>query len=71
VGIFDPDLNPLAWFDELLIPEAWFDPDLIPLPDLRPLVAAFLAIRPESPHVEHDHDDPVATWTIDVLAWPW
>jgi hypothetical protein len=68
VGIFVPDLNPLAWFDELLIPDAWFDPDLIPLPDLRPLLAAFVAIRPDYPHPEHDHDDLVATTTADFLA---
>jgi hypothetical protein len=66
--MFDPLLNPRAWFDELLIPEAWFDPDLIPLPDVRPLVAAFVAIRPEHPHAEHDHDDLVATTTADFLA---
>lgn len=68
MGIFDPRLNPLAWFDELLIPEAWFDSYLLPLPDARPLVAAFLAIRPEYPHAEHDHDDLVATTTADFLA---
>ena len=68
MGLFDPQLNPLAWFDESLVPEGWFDADLIELPTLRPLLAAFLAVKPDYAHPQHDHDDLVAIATADFLA---
>jgi hypothetical protein len=68
VGLFDPQLNPSAWFDESLVPEGWFDADLIGLPTLRPLLAAFLAVKPDYAHPQHDHDDLVAVATTDFLS---
>jgi hypothetical protein len=68
--MFDPHLNPLAWFDESLVPEAWFDSDLIPLPMsmVRPLLAIFIAVKPDYAHPQHDHHDLVAVATTDFLV---
>jgi hypothetical protein len=68
--MFDPLLNPLAWFDESLVPEGWFDSDMIQLPVLRPVVAAFLAVTPspDYAHPMHDHDDLIAIGSESFLA---
>jgi hypothetical protein len=68
--MFDPLLDPRAWFDVSLIPEAWFDTDLIPTPDFVPLVSAFLAVTPspDYAHPVHDHNDLVAIGTEAFLA---
>jgi hypothetical protein len=69
MGLFDSDMNPLAWFDESPVPEAWFDSDLIPTPALTgALVAAFVAVKPDYAHPPHGHDDKVAIATTDFLA---
>ena len=67
MGVFDPQLNPLAWFDESLVIEGWFDSDLIPIPDPLPIVAAFLTIKPDYAHSQHDHHDLMAVATTDFL----
>jgi hypothetical protein len=67
--MFDPALNPLAWFDESLVPEGWFDSDLIPVATVpRVLLAAFVAVQPDYAHPQHDHHDRVAIATADFLA---
>lgn len=68
MGIFDPQVNPAAWFDELAVPEGWFDSDLIPIPDALPIIGAFLAVKPDYAHPSHNHDDLVAIATTDFLA---
>jgi len=70
VGIFDPDLNPAAWFDESLVSEGWFDSALIPLPALGPVLAMFLAVTPspDYAHPMHHHDDLIAVGGETFLA---
>lgn len=66
MGVFDPDLNPLAWFDENLVIEGWFDSDLIPLPTLRTVLIAYALVQPPHPdyaHPLHHHDDYIAIGT--------
>jgi hypothetical protein len=70
VGMFDPELNPLAWFDKDILIERWFDPDLIPAPTqlVHALLSVFTVVRPDHAHAEHHRDDLVAIATTDFLA---